>query len=220
MDRLDALFSLQGQLWYLELYEFKAIDEQWREWTCQSKVDQVPEYSIEEDNDHNDWSFRRFRVSLFAPDPKFYSSIEQEETGNEWDIEWFTINDDWFGIWEEWFPLLSLYNEITILWTSTSSPAKITIQANDIITSPLTIYNASNSTAFYLDIDWISWDTIIIDSSEFKVTKNWVDITSQRMPWSSRPSIQWVTQIVAFDRDWGIYWSDFSVSVKYRDALL
>ncbi|MEI7524763.1 MAG: hypothetical protein WCJ95_10565 [Mariniphaga sp.] len=75
MDWLDILFALQGVPSTVEEKEFKIIDEQDRERSIKCKVDVPVDYEIEEDNDHNDGALRRWRVTLFAQDPKFYSLI-------------------------------------------------------------------------------------------------------------------------------------------------
>lgn len=220
MDWIDSLFSLQWQLGEVELFDFMAVDEQARQWILKCKVETPPTYSIEEDNDHNDWSLRKFRVSIFAPDPQFYSSTETEVTGLEWDISWLAIWDEWVAIWIDGLPLISYYNEITFVAWIAQSPLLITLDVTGTIDSPLMLWNLTTWNYFYVDITASPWDTIVIDSDQRKVFKNGADITYLRIPWSSRPVAFGLTQIILFDPDGWLYESDFNISVKYRDALL
>lgn len=221
MDRLDTLFALQWQLGTLQTYEFKAIDEQGREWTSQVKIDQPLDYDIEDDNDHVDGSFRRFRVVLFAQDPRFYSTVENTETGEEGNYWWFTLNNDGFGIWESGFSLDNIYNEITVLGNSnTDTPVKITLTVTWSVTSPLVVYNVKNGSAFFLDITANAGSVIVIDSNTLKATLDGVDVTGNRLPGSSRPSVYGVTPIVIYDAEGWLLSSDFDVSISYRDTLL
>lgn len=221
MDWLDNLFALQGQLGTLQTYEFKAIDEQGREWTTQAKIDAPVDYDIEDDNDHVDGSFRRFRVVLFSQDPRFYSTVENTETGEEGNYGGFTLNNDGFPILDNWFTLDNVYNEITIIGNSnTDTPVKITLTVTWSVTSPLVVYNQKNGSAFFLDITANAGSEIIIDSNTLKATLDGVDVTGNRLPWSSRPSVYGVTPLVIYDAEGWLLSSDFDVSVSYRDTLL
>lgn len=221
MDWLDNLFALQWQLGNLELSEFKVIDEQNRERACQAKVDAPVDYDIEEDNDHNDWSLRRFRIVLFSPDPRFYSTTENTITGEEGNFGWFILNNDGFGIGNNGFPLSGVYNEITIIWNSnTDTPVKIELEVTGEINSPLVVYNVGNGSAFFLDITAVSGSVVVIDSTILKATLDGVDVTGQRLPWSSRPSVFGVTQLVIYDQEGWLSESDFNVTITYKDTLL
>lgn len=167
MDWLDTIFALQGVPSSVETKELKIIDEQLREWIIQCKVDQPIDYEIEEDNDHNDGAIRRWRVALFASDPKFYSTIDSLFYGQEGNYGGFQLPNTMPDAWN------MTYNEISCMTTSNADqPIKITITVGNSINKPLTIYNVTANKWFMLDIDAVVGDVIVIDAKNQTATLN------------------------------------------------
>ena len=220
MDWLDGLFWLQWVPGSLELYELAITDEQSREFAIQCKVDTPLQYDIEEDNDHNDGSRRRWRVTLFAPDPRFFSTAPTTETGIEWFYWGLAIDNTGVAI-NIGLPLNAYGNEIEItgrVWVD--EPVKITIEATNTINTPLTVYNASKGTYFSLDISGVSGDIFIIDTKNTVVTKNGTSIIGNRIPWSSRPVANGVTNFIIYDIDQWLTSSDCDVEIEYTATIL
>lgn len=215
MDRLDALFALQWVPTTVETKELKIIDEQDRERMIQCKIEQPVDYEIEEDNDHNDGTIRRWRVALFASDPKFYSIIDSVFYGQEWSFWWFILPNTISNQWN------MAYNEISCATTSnTDQPVRITITINDQVQSPIVIYNATAHKWFMIDVDAIAWDVIVVDAKSQTLTKNGVSIWWLRVPWSQRPTVKWITKYVIYDADTWMTTSDFSIALSFKNSLL
>lgn len=215
MDWLDAVFALQGIPSTVETKELKIVDEQDRERTIQCKIEQPVDYEIEEDNDHNDGALRRWRVSLFASDPKFYSTIDSVFYGQEGNYGWFSLPNTMSNQWN------MTYNEMNCLTTSnTDQPVRITVTINGSLNKPLTIYNVTASKRFMLDIDAIAGDIIVIDAKEQIATKNGSNILGARVPGSQRPTVKWITTYVIYDKDGGMDTSDFSIALAFKNSLL
>lgn len=215
MDRLDIMFALQWIPSTVEEKEFKIIDEQDRERSIKCKVDLPVDYEIEDDNDHNDGALRRWRVTLFAQDPKFYSliaSVFEGIEGNYWGFQFPTAMSSQRNM---------SYNEINCITTSNADePVKISINVVTSIFTPLTIYNVTANKWFMLNIDAVEWDVIIIDAKNQTATKNWINILWTRVPWSQRPTVKGMTKYVIYDVSWGIYNTDFQVTVSFNNSLL
>ena len=125
------------------------------------------DYEIEEDNDHNDGSIRRWRVSLFASDPKFYSIIDSVFYGQEGNYGGFVLPNAMGNQWN------MTYNEISCVTTSNADqPVRITITINGTVNTPLTVYNLTSQKRFMLDINAIAGDVIVIDGKEQIATNN------------------------------------------------
>ncbi|AHB41664.1 hypothetical protein P148_SR1C00001G0876 [candidate division SR1 bacterium RAAC1_SR1_1] len=215
MDRLDIMFALQGIPSTVEEKEFKIIDEQDRERSIKCKVDLPVDYEIEDDNDHNDGALRRWRVTLFAQDPKFYSLIASVFEGIEGNYGGFQ------------FPTAMSsqrnmsYNEINCITTSNADePVKISINVVTSIFTPLTIYNVTANKWFMLNIDAVEGDVIIIDAKNQTATKNGINILGTRVPGSQRPTVKGMTKYVIYDVSGGIYNTDFQVTVSFNNSLL
>jgi len=124
-----------------------------------------------------------------------------------------------------WFTLVTTFNEIDNIiecnntWNIETS-ARIEITANWDINKPLIIKDLTKWTFFWLNIDAVSWDKIIIDSWEYSVTKNWVNILSSRIPWSLWIRIWESTKLLIKDKDWNILFNDFTVNIYFRNSLL
>ncbi len=215
MDWLDILFALQGVPSTVEEKEFKIIDEQDRERSIKCKVDVPVDYEIEEDNDHNDGALRRWRVTLFAQDPKFYSliaSVFEGVEGNYWGFQLPNSMGNQRNM---------TYNEINCMTTSNADePVKISINVLNPISKPLTIHNVTANKWFMLDIDAQIWDVIVIDAKNQTATKNGINILWTRIPGSQRPTVKGMTKYVMYDVGWGIYDTNFEVSISFNNSLL
>jgi hypothetical protein len=215
MDWLDTLFALQWVPTTVETKEFKILDEQQREWVIQCKVDQPIDYEIEDDNDHNDGAMRRWRVALFASDPRFYSTVASVFSGQEWNYWWFALPNTLWNTWN------MAYNAIDCLSTSNvDQPIKITITVWGAIHKPLSIYNLTAHSWFMLDIDADAGDIIVIDAKNQKATRNGQNIVWYRVPGSQRPTVKGLTKYVMYDVDGGIYGSDFDITLSFNNSLL
>ena len=215
MDWLDIMFALQWVPSTVEEKEFKIIDEQDRERSIKCKIDQPVDYEIEEDNDHNDGALRRWRVTLFAQDPKFYSliaSVFEGIEGNYWGFQFPNAMSSQRNM---------TYNEINCITTSNADePVKISINVLTPIFTPLTIYNVTANKWFMLNIDAVEWDIIIIDAKNQTATKNWVNILWTRIPGSQRPTVKGMTKYVIYDVSGWLYTTDFQVTVSFNNSLL
>jgi hypothetical protein len=215
MDWLDAVFALQWIPSSVETKELKIIDEQDREWIIQCKIEQPVDYEIEEDNDHNDGSMRRWRVSLFASDPKFYSIIDSVFYGQEGNYGGFALPNSMSN------QRNMTYNEISCATTSNADqPVRITVTINGTVNTPLTVYNITAQKWFMLDINAIAGDVIVIDGKEQTATKNWSNILWTRVPGSQRPTVKAITKYVIYDKDGGMTTSDFSIALSFKNSLL
>jgi hypothetical protein len=83
MDWLSSLFALQGNPAVIQTYDFNVTDEQDRIRTSKVKVDSSVQYTIDAETDHWDGTWRKWRVVLFAPDPRLYSSTSTVISGTE-----------------------------------------------------------------------------------------------------------------------------------------
>ena len=173
------------------------------------------DYEIEEDNDHNDGALRRWRVTLFAQDPKFYSLIASV-------FEWVEGNYGGFQLPNNMGNQRNMtYNEINCMTTSNADePVKISINALNPISKPLTIHNVTANKWFMLDIDAQIWDVIVIDAKNQTATKNGINILWTRIPGSQRPTVKGMTKYVMYDVGGGIYDTNFEVSISFNNSLL
>lgn len=222
MDWLDIVFSIQTITWWWDLYSFIGVDEQGRSWECMAGPDEAITYDIDEDDDHNDWSTRRFLATIFSPDPKLYSPTASTATWVEWFIGLFSIGLDGFPIWLDGFSIFDMENFITTIALSNDTPMVFTITATADVSSPICIYNITDNKAFYINTTAISWDVIIVDGKNYTITKNWSDITALRVPGSIRPNANWITEFIVINwLDGGsLTWWDFNVSISYKNHIL
>lgn len=218
MDFLDELFALQYNPAILETHVFSVTDEQDRVWNINAKIDGAIQYSIDDDDDHNDGSWRMFRVALFAPDPRFFDDTLTTVVWEEWELWGFTID---FQL-DEDFQFLSVYNSIIVNAGVNATPLKITITVKTGMTidNPVTIYNVTQWTWFRFWITAVADDVIIIDSWTLTLTKNWTNILATREAGSIRPYAVWETEIVLQDVDGGVVPNDFDVQVDFRNSMM
>jgi len=214
IDYLESLFALQWVPSQVELLPFIVTDEQDRRWELQAKIKEPLSIEINDD-DWQDWANRRWRVVLQSEDPRYYNTDEQEIDGAEWYLWGVKL---WVKLWTK---LNDYFNEIQVLagW-NIDAPLKITITATWDINTPLLIKNLSNNTFFWLDIDAVAWDVIVVDSNTNTATKNGSNILANRISWSTWPKAKGSTIFSIYDQDGGLTTSDFDVKINFKDVLL
>lgn len=222
MDRLDSLFTLAGYPGELDLQPFVITDEQSRIWTIDCVVAEPLDYDIEEDVDHTDWSFRRFRVWLFAPDPRLYSTTTSTIVWEEGSLGGIAIWEDGFAIGELWVALDAFLNEIIIVWLGGSNePVRITITAQETISNrEITLYDVTKGKFFIVETSMATGQELVIDSINSTLTLDGVNIIWSRLPGSVRPSVLWLTYFVLYDTDDVDDVSQYVVEVEYTQSLL
>jgi hypothetical protein len=100
------------------------------------------------------------------------------------------------------------------------SPLEFTITAKGDINTPLYIKNITDNTYFWLDIDAVAWDVIVINSNQKTATKNWINILANRIAGSTWLKALWTNYFTIYDKDWWLAESDFDVKILYKDILL
>jgi len=211
---LEELFALQGNPWKIQERELYIQDIYDREWTLKVKIKEPLE--VLEWDDQIIWSHWRWRVVLESIEDPIYRSLEQIVTAwGEWVFLWFRFPFTLPDAWDESWSIL----ECIGTW-NTDSPAKIEIKANQTLSSPIKIFNVSNDTYFIINTSLTSWDVLIINSAEEKLTKNGVNILWDREPWSIWPTVSWNTKFIVNDNDWGISPGSFDATVYFNNSLL
>lgn len=214
IDYLEELFALQWVPSQVNLMPFIVTDEQDRQWKINCKIKEPLSIDISDD-DWREGTNRRWRVVLQSEDPRYYSVDEYGETGAEWHFGGVKFPVKFWVKFDEYF------NEIQVnAQSQIEAPLIFTLTATGDIDAPLLIKNLTDGTFFWLDIDAVAWDVIVVDSNTYKVTKNWVNIKASRIEWSTWPRSKWVTTFSIFDNDWGLFESDFDVDIKWRNILL
>lgn len=222
MDRLDSLFTLAWYPGEIDLQPLVITDEQGRERSIDCVVWEPLQYDIEEDEDHNDWALRRFRVVLFAPDPRIYSTNTDIINGEEWSYGGVDIGTDGIPLGLEWLALDEYQNEIIIVWLWWSNqPIVVTITAlSDLSSRQFTIYDITKNKWFAVETSMLSGQELVIDSINSTLTLDGTNIIADRVVGSIWPSVLWLTYFVVFDSEWFDSTSDFDVEVQYTQSLL
>lgn len=210
---LETIFALQWDLSTLEEKTLYIKDIYDQEWIIKVKIKE-PLEMIEWDDSFL-WSHWKWRVVLESTYNPIYKGFEDIIVAwTEWNTWWFnfpfTLPIDFFDV----------YNVIECItnW-NTSTSAKIVINANANITDPLVVKNITNDTFFWLNVDAVPGDIIIIDSNAKSVTKNGVNILWNRIIWSVWPKINKTTQFIIEDKDGWLLSSDFWVNIIYNNSL-
>jgi hypothetical protein len=71
-----------------------------------------------------------------------------------------------------------------------------------------------------LDITASAGDVIIIDSENFVITKNWINIKWNKIAWSIYPICEGTNSFTVYDVSGGLSSSWFSVLIKLKDVIL
>lgn len=214
LRNLFAIEPITGQWTVTRVY--KVIDEQWDERRCDVSIKEPLQFD-ERDDDILDGDTRKRRVVLFSQDARMFGEII-DETGDEWHIGWWVMpramnnNRD----------MMATYNAIECIngW-SESSPMTVTITAINPINTPLTIVNMTTRKALVINVSAVSGDIIVVNSYDRIITKNGNDITYLKQLGSVRPSAKpWSNDIVCFDDDSGLLWSDFDVAIEFYTIMI
>lgn len=216
IDYLDNLFVLQDDFSLENNYLFAVIDEQDRAWDIKCKIKEPLEFIVSE-SDNEDFTRRKFRVVLQAPNPIFYWSDLKEVMWNEWVYGWDKIGMKLWSSLNSKFNIITLQNEWNV-----SYPLKIelTIKSGWAWNKPITVKNLTNGSQFVINSDAAAWDVIVIDSEKKELLKNGISIIQYRAEGSVFPSVKGQTSFSIVDNDWGLYDNDFDVKIYFRNALL
>lgn len=215
IDYLEGLFALQWVPDQVELLPFTVSDEQDRVWVINAKIKEPVSIEIQDD-DYMQGVNRRWRVVLQSEDPRFYSLEEYSQLGAEWHFWGFKLGHK-LGV-----KFNEFYNEIQVNAENGNidTPLVFTITALWDIDTPLLIKNNTDGSFFWLDIDAVAGDVIIVDANHYKATKNGVNIKATRMIGSTWPRAKWVAVFSILDNDGWLFESDFDVSVTWKNILL
>ena len=214
IEYLQKLFALQWDLSSLEEKELYIKDMYDNEWILNVKI-KDPLEIVEWDNSFV-WSYWKWRIVLESTKEPIYKSLnELLQSSEEWHYGWFNL-----GL-KLWNALNKIDNiiECNTTW-NIDTTARIEIIANGDINKPLMIRDLTKWTFFWLDIDAVAWDKIIIDSWKYTVTKNWENILSSRIWWSMWVRVSESTKLLIEDKDGNIPFNDFLINIYFRNSLL
>lgn len=214
MDWLDRAFGLQTIITDIpEKKLFTVVDEQDRERKIWCKIKDPLDYNTQED-DYMDGTTRSFRVSLQSDDARFFSAQEQIVEGKEWVYGGFKL-----GV-KLGKAMNAYFNEVVCFGSgNVGNPARIQIIAKAPINAPLMIRKKGGS-FFGIEVNAEAWDIIEVNAETKTITKNGLNISEKRVPWSNRPMIFGTTVFSLEDKDWGLYASDFDVKIYFSNVLL
>ena len=214
IEYLQKIFALQWALSSLEEKELYIRDLYDNEWILNVKIKEP--LDIVEWDDSFVWSYWKWRVVLESTKEPIYKSLNEILNSSlEWNYGWFNLS---FKLWNSFNEIDNII-ECNTTW-NIDTPARIEITVNWDINKPLMIRDLTKKTFFWLDIDAIAWDKIVIDSEFYTVTKNWENILSNRLPWSMWVRILETTKLLIEDKDGNIPFNDFEINIYFRNSLL
>ena len=214
IEYLQKIFALQWALSSLEEKELYIRDLYDNEWILNVKIKEP--LDIVEWDDSFVWSYWKWRVVLESTKEPIYKSLNEILNSSlEWNYGWFNLG---FKLWNSFNEIDNII-ECNTTW-NIDTPARIEITVNWDINKPLMIRDLTKKTFFWLDIDAVAWDKIVIDSEFYTVTKNWENILSNRLPWSMWVRILETTKLLIEDKDGNIPFNDFEINIYFRNSLL
>lgn len=212
VNHLRSIFALQDEdLFEVKESELYIKDIYDSEWIINIKVKEP--LDIVEGDEQFYGEYWKWRVVLESTKSPVYKSY------NENIVDWVS--------WKIWgwrlgVKLGKAMNESSSVMQANTLNSKtdtrFEITANGNITSPLTIRNLVTNEFFALDISAVSGDIIIVDTSNYTVTKNGVNILGNRISWSSWLKIKWNNQFTIYD-SLGSF-DIFSAKLYFRNAML
>lgn len=164
------------------------------------------------------WAWRCSLESIGDPTligQEEYTINTQEWTYGGWNIpvDGFTLDE---GIsFDDYLHLVQITPEGNI-----SAYPIFTFTVTNPIDSPLVIRNITKGTTFQLDVWAVAGDIIVVDSNSKLCTKNGVNINALRIIGSIWPTIDGETSFLFEDIDSWQAFSDFDVSITYKNRLL
>lgn len=220
LEYLQDLFALQSNTGTLIPRKLYITDQYDKEREINVKVKDPIDF-VEADEWFKDTAYK-WRVVLESIEDPYMLSVEEfVKTGLEWNRGGFSIDSEDGFTMEDGFIMDDYFNFIECVsgWNMESLP-RVEITATGNIVTPLTLKNLTNWTYFALDINAVTGDKIIIDSNDYTVTKNWVNIAYARTEWSIWPTINWTT-VFGVEDEWGaVVSNDISVSIYFKNCLL
>jgi len=214
IEYLQNIFALQWDLSSLEEKELYIKDIYDKEWTLKVKIKEPLE--IVEWDESFTWSYWKWRVVLESTKEPIYKSLNEILNSSlEWHYWGFNLG---LKLWINFNKIDSII-ECNTTW-NIDTPARIEIIASWDINKPLMIRDLTKNTFFWLDIDAVAWDKIVIDSENYTVTKNWENILFSRITWSMWIRILESTKLLIEDKDGNIPFNDFLINIYFRNSLL
>jgi hypothetical protein len=205
-------FSSSSETSYTK--ELSITDEYGNEWLLDVKIKE--DIDIKEGTDDMRWSHYAWRVVLESVwGPEYKSATVNTVSGWESQYGWiefplsmdFTLDD-----------YINLYS-ITANGT-THSPLIFQIAVTGTINDYIKIKNISDGTYFKVNTWAVAWDIIIIDSTNYTITKNGVNIKSLRESGSTWQAIRGTKTFTIEDSDGGLLEEDFTATISLRDYIL
>lgn len=211
---LQNLFNLQADTSVVVPRQLYIKDMYGDEWIIDVKVRDPIDF-LEYDQEWKGVAWKWMVTLESTEDPKYYSNTLKQNSGTEG-----TFGGVKLGV-KLPAKLNSTLNFIDCTTIgNTATPARIEITAIGNIDAPLKIINATTGDYFSLNTSAVSWDVIVVDSNTLTATKNGVSIKNLRLPGSLFPMISGTTRFVIEDIDGWVPFSDFTIKIYFRDALL
>lgn len=213
-EYLQNMFSLQGDVSSIKPLTLYVKDHHDNEWTMQVKVAE-PREVFEADEVIRDYARERAVELESVEDPRYYSLEEMMQNILEGDFGGMTLDCALPVSFDQYSNVVTLTNS----WnTSTSMRREIDVISD--FDAPITVRNINTGAQMQFDVWWVVWDKIVIDTWNYTATKNWQNILSSRVAWSSRLQLQGTQSFVVFTLDGWLDHSDLDVNIYFRNALL
>lgn len=215
MDYLENIFKVQTVFsGGVELKKFTLTDEQGRSWDTWAKLKTPIVYQTGDDDYIG--TFRNWRVVLECPDPRIFSSNIINVTGIETNYWGWKL-----GVKLGQTKMNESINEINCTTAGDyPTPCIFTITALWDLNTRLKITNLDTGVFFGLEQSFIAGDVIIIDSKNYTVTRNGVNIKSTRTPWSKWVEIFGTMRLGVYDTDGALSNNELIVNIDFYDVKI